>query len=173
MVPEWQTRRSKFNHDWLKIEYINRLDACIQRLCISDDSTRVQRFLDNDFSVWEAKRVDVQYLINNFEAEMSPKVLIEQLPLRKLGPKQCHYIKMIVHEMWLCRFKVKEQVELLRKAFFDADDRYKQLADVISKCDAPKNSFYKKHLPYFQSFLVACRKLGNVIHTFPHKIHLT
>lgn len=96
LTPEWQTERSRFNHDWLQNELINHLIAL---MALPEDTLNRQSIAIN-IKQWEEQISRIQNLIDSIEYDMSPARLFEQPPLSNLA--ECHKKWMIplLHKYW-------------------------------------------------------------------------
>jgi len=174
MTPSWQTRRSAFNHDWLKNKYLNRLTGFLERIKTPDpDIARLARFIEEDFPEWEVQRDEVLNLIASFEEEMSPRSLFEQEPLSRCDEDTKLWLGELVHALWMVRYPVKEWVSSARNATHMANSKYDHLAKEIKVQKESLQGNLKSLLTPFLEFKGACDKLGKAISSFPHEVLTT
>ena len=176
----WQKRRSAFNHDWLKNQYMNRLDGFIERLKTEGaDVSRIRRFITQDFPEWEVKRGIVCELIASFEREMSPRALFEQEPLNRCDAETKRWLGALVHALWRARYPVKGWVCEAEKALKSLDCQYAALKAALNSLnptdsEQPRSSRDSEQLapllPNFVAFKGACEKLSQAMSQFPHEV---
>jgi len=174
MTPYWQTRRSSFNHDWLKNKYLNRLTGFLERLKTPDpDIVRLARFIEEDFPEWEMRRDEILNLVASFEEEMSPRSLFEQGQLNQCDENTKRWLLELVHTLWMVRYPVKEWVITTREAIQIANDKYDHIAKKLKgqKVGLPGN--LKSLLTFFLEFKGACERLSKTISYFPHEVLTT
>jgi hypothetical protein len=176
LISSWQNRRSAFNHDWLKNKYLNRLDAFINRLEISDsDIFRLFRFLNDDFPEWKKQQTKIEDLLETFEMEMSPKSLFKKKPLNHCDNETRIWLGQLIHALWLARYPVKEWIHTAWNAFCDVNDQYNNIAEVLKskKLNWESKDYrtaLKLMIPHFLQFKKACEELSQAIGMFPHQI---
>ncbi|MFQ6042927.1 MAG: hypothetical protein ACE5PV_18910 [Candidatus Poribacteria bacterium] len=171
MILVWQRHRSDFNHDWLKNQYMNRLDGCIERLKIEGaDISRIVRFITQDFPEWEQKRETACELVASFEREMSPRVLFEQGPLNRCDAETKEWLGELVHALWMARYPVKKWICEAEKALKSADCQYAALKKVLDSLNRIDSEQLASLLPSFVAFKQACKELSQAISQFPHEV---
>src|SRR5262245_6818705 len=125
MISAWQKRRSAFNHDWLKNQFMNRLDGFIERLKTEGaDISRIRRFIIQDFPEWEVKRAIVCELIASFERDMSPCSLFAREPLNRYDAETQRWLGQLVHVLWMGRYAIKRWICEAEKALQLVDCQY-------------------------------------------------
>ena len=98
LITEWQTERSRVNHDWLKNKFINNLNS-LARLP-GDGHTRA--ILAENLNQWNDQIGKLQTLIDTLEHDMSPVRLFEQPPLDRIGDRHKSWMLPLLHDHW-CR----------------------------------------------------------------------
>lgn len=171
IIPSWQRRRSDFNHDWLKNQYINRLGGFIERLKTEGaDISRIVRFLKQDFPEWEKKRETARELIVSFDREMSPRVLFKQEPLNQCDTDTKRWLGDLMHALWMARYPVKKWRCEAEKALKLVDCQYSALKKVIDSLNQIDSERLASLLPSLVAFKQACEKLSQTISQFPHEV---
>jgi hypothetical protein len=168
----WQKRRSDFNHQWLKNQFLSALDAADQ--VISGRIRAVaflQELIDVDLPEWIERREDLNTLLGDFENEMSPQKLFENPPLSECEPLSKEILAELMHELWLVRYPIKNWLNDAREKASDVDTNYGFLMKT-SPIDAngricPEFAFI------FEKFRSACRALSKAIEKFPDRILVT
>lgn len=108
----WQLKRSEFNHDWLKNQFLNRLNAFLERLRGSKpDAEKLSRFVREHLPEWNAHEPEARWLIDCMESELSPKRFFDQPPLNRCDAETKGWLPVVVHDLWLCRYPVRELQE--------------------------------------------------------------
>lgn len=170
----WQERRSAFNHDWLKNKYLNGLKALIERLQSSKPNReRLVEYLSVRLPAWETHRHEARWLIEAFEAEMSPLRLFEEPPLNRCDAETAAWLGPLVHGLWLARYPVKEQVQAVEEAFKAADNQYEELRQVLTRVEEMDTEQLVSLLPQLQAFRDACTELTRSISLLPGRILVT
>ena len=131
---EWQTRRNKFNHDWLKNKFLNSFDDFVVQLKKPDPNIlRVSEFLAEDFPDWVARRQDAQWIVNSFEDRMSPRRLLDSSPLNRSDGETKEWLGHLVHELWLSRYQVKSKAKESQDALVAIDKQYEKVASEVEQ----------------------------------------
>jgi len=126
---EWQIRRNKFNHDWLKNKFLNSFNEFIDQLQRSNpDTERVSEFLFEDFPAWESRRQDAQWIVESFEDGMSPRRLLSCAPLNGCDVETRAWLGDLVHGLWLSRYPVKEKAKESQEALVSVNELYEKIA---------------------------------------------
>lgn len=108
MLNEWQRRRSEFNHDWLKNQFLNRLNAFLERLRGGNpDVEKLLRFVREDLPELESHEIEARWLIESVEEEMTPRRFFEYPPLNRCSEETKRWLPDVVHEVWLNRYPVR------------------------------------------------------------------
>ena len=133
-LSEWQTRHSKFNHDWLKNKFLNGFEAFVAQLKKpKPDVFRVSEFLSEDFPAWESHRRDAEWIVEAFEDNMSPRRLLDALPLNRCNNETHAWLGHLVDELWLFRYSVKHKVKESRNALMAVNLIYEQIASELQQ----------------------------------------
>lgn len=107
MLSEWQRRRSEFNHDWLKNQFLNRLNAFRERLRgAKPDIGKLRQFLREDLPEWDSHECEARWLIECVEHEMSPRRFFDYPPLTRCSEETKEWLPDVIHELWLNRYPV-------------------------------------------------------------------
>ena len=176
LISSWQNRRSAFNHDWLRLKYLNRLDAFIKRLKMpNSDLFRLCRFVEEDLLEWKRWRSEIEDLLETFEMEMSPKSLFKKEPLNRCDNKTRIWLGQLIHALWLARYPVKEWIHAAQNAFRNVNDQYNNIVKILKskKLDCESEDYrttLKPLIPRFFQFKQTCEELSRAIGMFPHQI---
>lgn len=131
---EWQIRRNKFNHDWLKNKFLNSFNDFIEQLQKRDpDIERVSEFLFEDFPTWGSRQEDAQWIVQSFEEGMSPRRLLSCSPLNRCGNETREWLGDLVHELWLFRNSVKEKEKESQDALISVNELYEKIASELEQ----------------------------------------
>ena len=98
LITDWQTERSRVNHDWLKNKLINKLNSLAK--LPGDGHTR--SIISENLIQWDEQIGKLQTLIETLEHDMSPSRLFEQPPLDKIGDRHRSWMLPLLHDHW-CR----------------------------------------------------------------------
>lgn len=165
MDRKWQVSRERFNHDWLKNQYIpalesfrNILKGKVQRPNCHDDFWQV------DLPQWEIRGVEVETLITEFEQSMSPCVLFEEIPLCGFDDETKEWMAVLVHALWRSRLSVAELTEHARICFESANEAYGKITS------ANDSRFGVSQV--LDEFLNACYALASAIERLPSSVRV-
>lgn len=173
MIPQslrtWQLRRCDFNHQWLKNQYLSALDCAANYL---SGKLRGEGYLEDffatDFRNWESKTGEGRRLIDDFEIDMSPRILFESKPLCDWDEAFFRAGSLAVHELWLSRNRVCSLTGHARDCFNAADDAYHKLSQVIKEEGASYSGQEVRHC--FEIFRSSCRRLSKAVEMFPSRL---
>ena len=179
-ISKWQSRRSQFNHDWLKNQYLTALDNFLNILDqrIEGDDESEADFIARVLPTWQHKSVEVRSLIEGFEREMSPVTFFDLLPLVNFDAETREWLGDLTHELWLIRYAVRRQlVAQASLSVENADAAYESLCRALSKYKnsdkrAPSYNAVEIRLfrPLFGKFRQACFNVAQAIEQFPSEI---
>lgn len=171
----WQERRSAFTHDWLQNKLVQTLGGGIAFLR--------GEFQEEGFPADFAKRLDVAWkghaalandLIDAFEKEMTPSLLLRRSPLDRLDEKTSAWLAAVVHECWLTRLRIRPLIGDVREAARNADSAFSavfgQLERLIPARDADQ---LRPLLPALEELDRRARALSAAIARLPHQIEVT
>lgn len=121
----WQRRRSQFNHDWLKNVYLPGLGAWLNVIdgLVEDPEFR-ESFCKGRFLQWEERATDVRALLDEFESQMSPRVLFEEPPLSAMGGSVRNWLLPLVDLLWRHRVQVEPLLDQARRRLASCERVY-------------------------------------------------
>jgi len=172
LYSSWQTARGRFNHDWLKNQYIPALESFRNIL-----SGQVQRanpahdFWEFDLPQWKIHRAEADSLISGFEEAMSPRVLFDEIPLCGCDEETKDWMGLLVHALWSARLSVPDLTEHAAKCLETADEAYEKLiaGGIEVKLGAGMNRMTVK---VFEEFRSACHGLASAFERFPDTVRV-
>ena len=171
MLNEWQERRSEFNHDWLKNQFLNRLNAFLERLRSgSPDAEKLSRFVREDLPEWNAHEPEARWLIDSMEHELSPKRFFDQPPLSRCDPDTRKWLPTVVHELWLSRYPVRELREKAADSLARVNEQYARLSVVLKKSASASRSGLVALEHEFSKLSRLCVELHDTFSAFDVKI---
>ena len=175
MISAWQKQRSRFNHDWLKNQFLAALARWLNLLDdLIEDPEFERTFVPTILSQWELQRVEAQSLASRFEQEMSPACLLDQPPLARFGEQDKAWLKRLVHNLWLQRYAVLAQVNATLATIRDADVIYVAIQQrLCSNAKPPTAADERAHLIQWRKFRESCQDLAKAIETFPNQVKVT
>ncbi len=169
-ISGWQQRRSRYNHDWLKNRYLNNLDGFITMLEDSTpDKKHVLDFLKEDWRQWEDKKAEAQWLMDNFEEEMSPCIYFNQAPLNSVPEDTKKWFKPFVHSLWLFRYRVKEKIFEQEDIFQEACTQFKTVDGKLKTASSDLEKL-QGLLPEFKAFRQSCFLFSRLISQLPSEV---
>lgn len=167
--PDWQRRRSDFNHQWLKNRFLSALDSAAN---LMQGRVRgvsyLQEVLQVELAEWPEYGRELDALLADFEVEMSPQKLFETPPLSDWKPSFKEVISELMHELWLVHYPVATWLEGVRKAAAEVNECYALLEGIV-----PVDREGNVNLEFsvrFEAFRTACRALSKVIEKLPNRI---
>ncbi|MFQ5717930.1 MAG: hypothetical protein ACE5IK_00135 [Acidobacteriota bacterium] len=170
-MEDWQQRRSRFNHDWLKNRYLNRLDGFLALLAVpSSDPERLLEFVRDDFPAWEARSRQAGDLIWSFVQEMSPRCFVTQAPLCLLARTTRHWLGTLLHDLWAARYPISERVDAAAQALIEADEAYWRIKERLAAEPADDVSRLRQLAHRFENLRRGCHHLGDSLSRMPHEI---
>jgi len=170
IVPGWQQRRSQFNHDWLKNEFLNNLDGFIVMLQYEKPcDEHLATFIENDFLSWQQHFEEGKTVIDSFETEMTPATLLNKRPLSSADPSTREWMGWLVHNLWLCRYEVKENISDLSDLYEKAGNLYKTIKTRLDETGKSPEEL-KKLLPEFRDFRQICFEFSKKLSTLPSEV---
>ena len=172
MVSSWQKRRSSFNHDWLKNEYIRDLGTWMNLLDGRIESADMERsFTASLLPVWESHRGEALALPKDFETEMSPKVLFKELPLLNCDEDTKQWLGNLVHHLWFVRYSVNQLVSDASESVKKTNEAYGKLQKALGDCkDTRKAEALRPLRELFAELLKNCRLLAEAVEKFPSEV---
>ena len=104
LTPEWQTERSRINHDWLKNKFINNLYS----LARYPEDTYTWKNTKANFEQWDEQIGKLQTLVDTIEYAMSPARLFEQPPLDKISDCHKSWMVPLLHKYWYKKNNIRD-----------------------------------------------------------------
>jgi hypothetical protein len=173
MQPNWQSKKSTLNHDWLKhsflpgiANYLNILSGQI----IDEDTER--NFVNEVLFNWELRSPEISSLLESFLEEMSPKSLFEYSPLARCSNETKTWLSELVHVRWLNKTKAIGLLTSSRAALQAADAAYNTLRYAIGEGPEWPLTEMQSHFRLIQDFYVRCIELGDTLSCFPRTIEV-
>lgn len=169
MQPDWQRRRSDFNHQWLKNRFLSALDAADQvirgRIRGAD---YLQELLEVDLPEWPERRGDLNALLEDFESDMSPRRLFDGPPLCECGSPARETLADLMHELWVARYPISGWLENARAAASKVDEHHELLRGTAPLDDS--GGVRAEFAERLDGFRAACRSLSKALEKFPNRI---
>jgi hypothetical protein len=168
----WQNRRARFNHDWLKNQYLLALRNFLNLLDDLIENDELERtFVAKVLPQWEERREEVRHLIADFETEMSPRTLLAQPPLVNCDRTTRQWLGAVVHSLWLAQYPVKSLVDEVAKSVDETDAVYTRLKDALGEVENTRSAEALRPLrPHFAEFYQACQSLARAIGKLPSEV---
>jgi hypothetical protein len=109
MLNDWQDRRSKFNHDWLKNGFLANLNTFLVRLerenPIQED---LEIFIREELPEWESRIDEAEWLCKTVEDEMSPRRFFDVPPLANCSEETKQWLPELMHTLWMERYPIQK-----------------------------------------------------------------
>ena len=171
----WQKRRSGFNHDWLKNEFLPALGRCANLLDERIEDEEFEReFPITGLSEWEQHREEAFALAEDFRLAMSPRVLLDRPPLCRIDQEVREWLGALTHELWLARYPVNRWIQRATAQASAADSAYNDLLKAMAR-PAPAGVFevLRRCREQFFEFRRQCQQLGQALSEFPSEVLVT
>jgi hypothetical protein len=174
MFPDWQRRRSAFNHDWLKNRFLTALASFINILDdLVEDPEAEKRFVQKTLPQWSARTLEASRLIDDFESEMSPRALFQQPPLSRCGSATRRWLPDLAHQLWRHRVNAGAMCADAREALVKANEAYEQVVGSVGSCADPSEAqALRPFRDRFEVLLAACEQFSKSISRFPGRIEV-
>jgi chromosome segregation ATPase len=170
MIPDWQRRRSEFNHDWLKNRYLNNLDGFIANLEMKrQEEQRLMIFLQEYWVQWETHQEEARQLIASVETEMSPVVLFESELLKDMNPEISEWLKPSTHLLWLNRHDIKNKISNCEEGLLKVNAQYDKINRLLDEKGRSLEQL-KNLLPEFKLFRDICQAFSESISKLPSEV---
>lgn len=168
----WQKRRSEFNHDWLKNQYLTALGSWLNLLDLKiSDPVLESSFIKGVLPQWENRGPEALCLAASFEQEMSPRCLFNHFPLSQCDDDTKSWLGDLIHNLWLVRYKVKDLVQRVNIEAEEANKVYNHLQTVLHGCEDIQSVSALVFLREpFADFRTRCQNLAKAIEVFPTEI---
>ena len=171
MLNEWQERRSEFNHDWLKNQFLNRLNAFLERLQdAKPDTERLVRFINDDLPKWEQHEPEARWLVNSVEKEMSPMRFFKQAPLNRCDEETKRWLPGVSHEIWLDRYPVRRLQIHVRSLLARTSEQYQKVQKAVMESQAADPSSVKLLREHFAELSRICAELHDGFSTLDREV---
>ena len=170
-LEDWQQRRSRLNHDWLKNRHLNRLEGILALLDVAVPSPEpLDEFVHDDLAGWPRRASEVRALLASFDAEMSPRALFGAPPLCRLPRAAQDWLGDRLHRLWGERIAA---ARLLAEAG-EALDQAERAAALLRErlvVSAPLTAAQARGARgALEAFRDASRRLADAVAALPHEI---
>ena len=169
----WQDRRSRFDHDWLKNRYLNRLEGFLA-LLDSNMATPdlVRDFVHQDLPAWERRSREARNLLAAFTTEMTPAVCFNQPPLCLLPEAGRDWLVPLVHRLWWERYPVADWIEQAGRSLDEADALCADLQEGVGIDPEPTLEQVAALRPGIAVFRDSCRGVAAAMRRFPDQVQV-
>jgi hypothetical protein len=168
----WQAKRNRFNHDWLKNKFSLTLEKAVKiaQERIEDDEFAA-KFIQIALPEFESEMKTARSLIESFESSMSPCVLLDRTPLCRLDVRTRDWLGQVVHACWRNRIGACELVDKATRKLKEALAAFDRLRQCIEgNCAKLEGQQLACCLTGLLAFRDACGELGIAISMFPSRI---
>ena len=169
---DWQAKRNRFNHDWLKNKFSLTLEKAVKiaQERIEDDGFAA-KFIQIALPEFETEMQNARALIESFESSMSPFVLLDRTPLCRLNDRTRFWLGQVVHVCWKNRIGASDLVGSATGKLEEALAAFDRLRQCIEggcgKLDGQQLACCRAEIMTFRD---ACGELGASISRFPSHI---
>ncbi|MBL7204166.1 MAG: hypothetical protein ISS63_07535 [Desulfobacteraceae bacterium] len=172
LIPIWQKRRSEFSHDWLKNKYIPALGTFLNILDQKVEDAEFQMsFLSEVLPQWKSHRDEAFALPREFIEKMSPKVLVDHVPLSFLDDGTKMWLRQLVHGLWVTRYPIKQWVFDAYASAHEVNAAYDLLKKKLKECQNMRAAQALTSIrDEFVAFRKQCQNLARAIEKFPSEV---
>jgi len=174
VAPCWQKRRSVFNHDWLKNQYMVALAKYLNLLEGKiEDRDFEGSFVQSVLPEWELHSREATALAKDFEREMSPRVMFDRYPLSLCDEHTKQWLGNLLHVLWLTRYPVRCWVADAAECAAEAEIAYSQLQESLRSCqDIRSSDALRGYRDKFIDFRARCQDLAKALEKFPSEVRV-
>lgn len=172
MTERWEQRRSSLNHDWFKrylyasARWINVMEGRVE------PAPAQEPFLSGRVTEWEAHRAELDWLLEHFCDEMSPRVLFDHPPLDRCPAETRAWLSLVIDGLWRVREGVPARLAALKRAIQDADGSYNALIWTARSANSNESDAAAIRLALVD-FHRACSRVFTALQQFPRAIKVT
>lgn len=163
---EWQARRARLNHDWLKNIFLPAIrearNIALGRL---EDSEAESAFLNCRLPVWQQRYPTILNLLNTCEDHVSPRACFRLPPLSLCDPDTLVWLPDLVHTLWLSRTDILGRIDAVKMLAQQAQEAYEMLEGALQ--DRPSFVGETKVANALSEFDRACLDLSDGISSLP------
>jgi len=162
---DWARDRARFSHDWLKntfmVNVLAQLNVC--KGTVKRNHVDAMMFL---VSTWRENAQTAQELLANCEHRMSPVTLLNEEPLVKLNANDIQQLSILVHAVWLRRYKIQDQIRDTIHSLEQATNAVKTLEDVLVDTHYYEPAFYE----IIETIYQKCLSLSDAMSRLPKHV---
>jgi len=166
---DWQVRRSHINHQWLKNRLLSAMDSVANLFSgrLRGDGM-VEDLFRHELAEWEERMPECKLLLDEFEFEMSPRILFQVMPLSDWEEPLKDTVGQLVHELWLARYPIRNLIDEATSKLEAANLSYQELKSQREQGGYGGGSNELRQS--FDTFREACRSLSRAIEKLPNRI---
>lgn len=174
MTSSWQKRRSVFNHDWLKNQYLPALAKLLNLIDSEVEDPEFARvFVRLILPQWEPRSEEVLSIIRDYERFMSPMLLIDSSRLSGCDAYTKRWLRNFVHSLWLKKNSITDIMNSAAARVEQVDTTYRQLKSSLRHCNVESGNDLQPLRESFAKFREQCQSLATAMERFPNGIKLT
>jgi len=169
----WERRRNSFNHDWLKNQFLVRLNKALNLLDDRiEDPEFEQRFVSDLLDQWQKHNNEPVAMIDDFMSEMSPRSLFAFPSLSRCDTETRQWLGDLVNILWIAREPVENWLNSIKENSTKADDAYHELEKTLeTSCDDIHSAIsLRPYIQYFINWRDRSQELGEAISRLPHTV---
>ncbi|HEX4961011.1 MAG TPA: hypothetical protein VF173_09250 [Thermoanaerobaculia bacterium] len=169
---EWQRRRGRLNHDWLKNQLSPVLGKWLNVISGEvEDEGFAERLRRSALAEWPEKRHEIAALLDDFLCEMSPRTLFLEPPLSGCDNETKKWLGELVHQRWV---ETSETQALLSEAMYCLEQADLAYGALVSEGSLATPHFEEVKLELLLTaavrFRKACEALGRALSKFPSEV---
>lgn len=166
----WHRRRTRFNHDWLKNEFLPALTT-FRNISkgVARGPSLGESFRREELAGWPAHMAEARELACKFTAQMSPRTMFSVFPLSSAEESTRQWLAPLVHELWLRRAGAQAIADRALESIEAADASWRRLQTALGPEESSSGSGV---LEAAEDLLARCQALARSFEKFPRAMRI-
>jgi len=167
----WNKKRARLHHDWLKNSYIMFLMARVEYLDNAIESrSSVRSDVIDQFLKFQDREIELEKLIGETVDSLSPAQLVYEYPLVSMEKDNKKWLAEVVHTLYCERTGIERKVEELKNKLQTIKNLYNLLAIIIKGENG--ELLEKAGDKPFMKYRFEVQELSMMIASLPHEVQI-